>query len=167
MIQPNFPPNVVPPPAPQYPQVIGVIEGWETGLLDCLDDPTNAIITAFFPCMTFGQLAEIMNEGHTSCATSALLYGLVAFLIGAPCLFSCVYRAKLRSKFALIESPVPDWVIHLLFEHCALCQEYRKLKHRGCDPTIGWRGNASRNQIMMMQNQQATMMPLGSQRMMG
>ncbi|GLT48928.1 hypothetical protein SLA2020_225160 [Shorea laevis] len=125
-------------------------EGWRTGLFDCLEDPMNALVTAFFPCLTFGQIAEIVDDGHTSCGMSALFYGLLAFLIGLPGILSSTYRTKLRKKFSLAESPAPDWVTHFFCEPCALCQEYRELRQRGWDPEIGWQGNL---------NQQAAMAP--------
>ncbi|KAK6261306.1 hypothetical protein QUC31_007122 [Theobroma cacao] len=113
------------------------VDGWKTGLFDCMDDPMNALITVCFPCVTFGQVAEIVDEGHTSCGTSGLLYGLIAFFIGVPCILSCAYRTKLRNKLGLVESPAPDWVTHCFCDWCALCQEYRELQQRGWDPSIG------------------------------
>ncbi|WRX16923.1 PLAC8 motif-containing protein - like 10, partial [Theobroma cacao] len=89
------------------------VDGWKTGLFDCMDDPMNA------------------------CGTSGLLYGLIAFFIGVPCILSCAYRTKLRNKLGLVESPAPDWVTHCFCDWCALCQEYRELQQRGWDPSIG------------------------------
>ncbi|KAF9593962.1 hypothetical protein IFM89_026458, partial [Coptis chinensis] len=95
------PPNgvqmyVAPPPgfqAQQHPYPMPKKnEGWTTGLFDCMDDPTNALITACVPCFTFGQIAEIVDGGNTTCATSGILYGAIAFLVGLPCLISCGYR---------------------------------------------------------------------------
>ncbi|PSS08391.1 Protein PLANT CADMIUM RESISTANCE like [Actinidia chinensis var. chinensis] len=136
-------------------------EGWSTDLFGCMENPENALITAIFPCLTFGQIAEIVDNGHTSCGTSGILYGCIAFLIAMPCLISCTYRTKMRSKFGLVESPAPDWATHCLCECCALCQEYRELQHRGYDPAIGWMGN------MHMQQQQIGMVPPTNQTMMG
>ncbi|KAG9458368.1 hypothetical protein H6P81_002876 [Aristolochia fimbriata] len=134
-------------PYPQpYQAVAGGTGGWTSGLFDCLNDPTNALITAFFPCFTFGQIAEIIDNGHTTCGTSGILYGAVAFCIAMPCLLSCTYRTKLRSKYDLLEVPAPDWVTHFFCEWCALCQEYRELKARGLDPELGWQGNMAKYQ---------------------
>lgn len=150
-------------PVPQGMQV--GYEGWRTGLFDCMDDPMNAVITFFFPCLTFGQIAEIVDNGTTSCGTSGLLYGLIAAVIYSPCIFSCTYRTKLRNKFGLPESPAPDWITHFLCEQCALCQEYRELQLRGLDPTIGWQGNVARNPSL--QQPQVVMVPPMNQQMMG
>ncbi|KAK1565006.1 hypothetical protein Q3G72_016732 [Acer saccharum] len=149
-------------PTPQHTSVIASQKAaWSSGLFDCMNDPMNAVITALFPCLTFGQVAEIIDEGHTSCGTSGMLYGAIAFFIAVPCIMSCTYRTKLRNKFGLPEAPAPDWITHFLCEWCALCQEYRELQLRGWDPTIGWQGNVARNQP------QVSTMPPMNQRMMG
>ncbi|KAK8503948.1 hypothetical protein V6N13_021722 [Hibiscus sabdariffa] len=163
----GMPPASPHKPGGQPPAVAGIPvggDGWRSGLFDFMDDPMNALVTAFFPCLTFGQIAEIVDDGHTTCGTSGMLYGAIGFCIGLPCLMSCGYRTKLRNKFGLPEAPAPDWVTHFLCEWCALCQEYRELQHRGWDPSIGWHGNMARNQ---MQQQQPVMMAPMNQSMMG
>ncbi|KAL3575134.1 hypothetical protein D5086_023235 [Populus alba] len=132
----QFPPKS---PAPGIPmQVMNQQQqAWTTGIFDCMDDPTNALITALFPCVTFGQVAEIVDNGQTTCGTNGMIYGMVAFCIAMPCIVSCSYRSKLRAKYGLVEDPAPDWLTHCLFEWCALCQEYRELNNRGLDPSIG------------------------------
>ncbi|OMO94595.1 hypothetical protein COLO4_16275 [Corchorus olitorius] len=146
------PKYVTMPPYQVLSATPGRIEGWKTGLFDCMDDPANALITACFPCVTFGQVAEIVDEGSTSC------------FIAVPCILSCAYRTKLRKKFGLVESPAPDWVIHCFCDLCALCQEYRELQRRGWDPSIGWYGNVARMQST--QQQQLVMMAPINQTMM-
>ncbi|MCI00049.1 protein PLANT CADMIUM RESISTANCE 8-like, partial [Trifolium medium] len=37
---------------------------WSTGLFDCHENQTNAVMTAFFPCVTFGQIAEVLDGGE-------------------------------------------------------------------------------------------------------
>ncbi|XP_047334801.1 protein PLANT CADMIUM RESISTANCE 4-like [Impatiens glandulifera] len=119
-------------------------EGWKTGLFECFDDPVSALMAFFFPCVPFGQIAEIVDNGHTSCSTSGLMYVLVTVCIGLPCILTCSYRAKLRNKFGLVESPGPDWLVHCFCECCAISQAYRELQLRGWDPSIGWEGNVAR-----------------------
>ncbi|XVF09641.1 hypothetical protein REPUB_Repub07fG0111700 [Reevesia pubescens] len=165
------PQYVVMPPynlgtASQFSAASAPVEGWKTGLFDCMDEPMNALITVCFPCVTFGQVAEIVDEGHTSCGTSGLLYGLIAFFIAVPCILSCTYRTKFRNKFGLAESPAPDWVTHCFCDFCALCQEYRELQHRGWDPSIGWHGNLAKRHSMQQQ-QHLVMMPPINQTMVG
>lgn len=139
-------------------------KAWSSSLFDCMNDPQNALITACFPCITFGQIAEILDSGNTTCATSGMLYSCIACCIAMPCIMSCTYRTKLRAKFGLMESPAQDWVVHCFCEWCALCQEYRELQHMGYDPTIGWLGNEAK--MRQQQNQKFGMTPPMGQRMM-
>ncbi|XP_020554301.1 protein PLANT CADMIUM RESISTANCE 2-like, partial [Sesamum indicum] len=153
----RHPPQALPchhhPPQP-LPRANGGVPGpWSTGLCDCFSDVPNCCITYWCPCITFGQVAEIVDKGSTSCGTSGALYALVAFISGCPCIYSCFYRSKMRKQYMLTESPCIDCLVHLCCECCALCQEYRELKHRGFDMTLGWHGN------MEKQNQGVTMAP--------
>ncbi|KAL7114685.1 hypothetical protein ACP275_04G137600 [Erythranthe tilingii] len=136
------------PPAPFTPPIPD--HEWKTHLFDCMSDPQNAIITLCFPCVTFGQIAEILDDGRTSCGTSGMLYTLIA-VCAMPCLITCSYRSKMRAKFELIESPAPDCLIHCFCEYCALCQEYRELTVRGIDPSIGYYGNVAKMQKLRQQ----------------
>ncbi|WZZ63998.1 hypothetical protein YC2023_075368 [Brassica napus] len=121
---------------------------WTSELFDCMNDGENALITCFFPFITFGQIAEVIDEGASR----------------IPCVYSCTFRTKLRSKYGLPDAPAPDWITHCFCEYCALCQEYRELKNRGLDPAIGWNGNVQRQR---MGQQQEMMAPPMGQRMMG
>lgn len=73
---------------------------------------------------------------HAACAIGGVLYGAI-FLTLFPSVYSSLFRAKIRNKYGLPDAPAPDWLTHLFCEPCALCQEYRELKHRGFDPKIG------------------------------
>ncbi|XP_057969257.1 uncharacterized protein LOC131158419 isoform X2 [Malania oleifera] len=42
---------------------------WSTGLFDCQEHQTNVIMTTIFPCVTFGQIAEILDRGEMSLTT--------------------------------------------------------------------------------------------------
>uniref|UniRef100_A0A1J3K5Z4 Protein PLANT CADMIUM RESISTANCE 6 n=1 Tax=Noccaea caerulescens TaxID=107243 RepID=A0A1J3K5Z4_NOCCA len=137
---------------------------WTSGLFDCMNDGENALITCCFPFITFGQIAEVIDEGATTCGTSGILYGLICCLFAIPCVYSCTFRAKLRNKYGLPDAPAPDWITHCFCEYCALCQEYRELKNRGLDPAIGWIGNVQKQR---MGQQQEMMAPPMGQRMMG
>ena len=94
-------------------------------------------VTCLCPCITFGQIAEIIDRGSTSCGTSGALYTLVMLLTGCQCVYSCFYRAKMRAQYGLQESPCADCCVHCCCECCALCQEFRELKKRGFDMNIG------------------------------
>ncbi|XP_065876004.1 cell number regulator 1-like [Euphorbia lathyris] len=118
---------------------------WSTGLCHCCDDPANCLVTCFCPCVTFGQIAEIVNKGSISCAQSGAVYGLLlGFTAGLSCLYSCFYRSRLRGQYDLEEAPCVDCLVHFFCEQCALCQEYRELKNRGFDMGIGWQANMDR-----------------------
>ncbi|KAH6756772.1 hypothetical protein C2S51_038897 [Perilla frutescens var. frutescens] len=120
------------PPIPPKPQV-----PWSTGLCDCFSDVRNCCLTFWCPCITFGQIAEIVDKGSSSCGMSGALYTLIACVTGCPCFYSCFYRSKMRQQYSLQESPCGDCLLHCCCESCALCQEYRELKNRGFDMTIG------------------------------
>ncbi|KAK6253557.1 hypothetical protein QUC31_015277 [Theobroma cacao] len=124
------------PPAPVSGQ-------WTSGLCHCFDDPVNCVITCVCPCITFGQITEIVNRGSKSCVSRGLLFGLLA-LTGCACFYSCFYRSKLRGQYDLQEEPCTDCLVHFCCWSCALCQEYRELKNRGFDMGIGWEANMDR-----------------------
>ncbi|KAG9142283.1 hypothetical protein Leryth_007706 [Lithospermum erythrorhizon] len=79
-----------------------------------------------------------------ACGTSGALYTLIALVTGCQCFYSCFYRTKIRQQYNLHDGPCGDCLLHCCCEACALCQEYRELKHRGFDMSIGWHGNVER-----------------------
>ncbi|PWA40585.1 PLAC8 motif-containing protein [Artemisia annua] len=101
-------------------------------------------LTCWCPCITFGQIAEIVDKGNTPCGLNGLLYAIIETLTCCGCLYSCAYRTSMRSQYRLRETPCNDCLVHFCCERCALCQEYRELKHRGFDVSIGWHGNRER-----------------------
>ncbi|KAL7149510.1 hypothetical protein ABFS83_05G045400 [Erythranthe nasuta] len=148
------PHNVRPPPPPAAHHVHGGVPGpWSTGLCDCFSDVSNCCITCWCPCITFGQIAEIVDRGSTSCGVTGGLYALISLVTGCGCLYSCFYRSKMRKQYMLPETSCGDCMVHFCCEACALCQEYRELKHRGFDMSIGWEANVER------QNQGVGMAP--------
>ncbi|KAL0924338.1 hypothetical protein M5K25_005154 [Dendrobium thyrsiflorum] len=113
---------------------------WTSTIYDCGLDGTNATMTALCPCVTFGHIAEIVDEGQTSCTLGSLMYMLLV-----PALCSCwivgsIYRKKLRKKYSLVQAPAEDCILHFFCPFCSLCQEFRELKSRGIDPALGWMG---------------------------
>ncbi|KAH7836005.1 hypothetical protein Vadar_031916 [Vaccinium darrowii] len=134
------------PPQPQVPVQVRPkpLVPWSTGLCDCFDDVHNCCITCWCPCITFGQIAEIVDKGSSACGTSGALYTLIACVTGCPCFYSCFYRAKMRQQFSLHESPCGDCLLHCCCESCALCQEYRELTNRGFNLPVGWHGNVEK-----------------------
>ncbi|XP_010265198.1 PREDICTED: cell number regulator 2-like [Nelumbo nucifera] len=132
-----------PAPVPNPPACAVPAGQWTTGLCDCFDDPGNCCITFCCPCVTFGQNAEVIDKGTTSCGVAGFIYYALAN-IGCSCLYTFSYRSKLRGLYSLQEAPCGDLLIHCCCLSCALCQEYRELKNRGVDPSIGWQANAEK-----------------------
>ncbi|KAJ7946043.1 putative Plant cadmium resistance 2 [Quillaja saponaria] len=133
----------VPPYISPHVRAPRVTRQWSTGLCHCCDNPANCFITCCCPCITFGQIAEIVDRGTSSCATNGFIYGII-LLTGFSCLYSCFYRSKLRGQYDLEEEPCVDCLVHFCCETCALCQEYRELKNHGFDMGIGWEANMDR-----------------------
>ncbi|KAJ4843149.1 hypothetical protein Tsubulata_018576 [Turnera subulata] len=151
---PTNPPGIQPtPPAVLQDYIPHSPVPWSTGLCDCFNDFSSCCLTFWCPCITFGRIAEIVDRGALSCAISGGLYTLLVCVTGCGCLYSCIYRAKMRGQFALEESPCADCCVHWCCEPCALCQEYRELQNHGFDMSIGWQGNMDR------QRRLATMAP--------
>uniref|UniRef100_A0A1D1XZF9 Protein PLANT CADMIUM RESISTANCE 8 n=1 Tax=Anthurium amnicola TaxID=1678845 RepID=A0A1D1XZF9_9ARAE len=157
----QYPPATGQPLTGEYPQnpvqtlVIG--DPWSSGLFDCHQHQTNAIMTAFFPCVTFGQIAEIQDAGQTSCTMGSLMYLMLAPALCAHSLLGSSYRAKMRQRYNLVQAPAEDWVLHLFCPCCSLCQEFRELMNRGIDPSLGYMGN------LALQQKGTTMVPPQSQ----
>ncbi|XP_057992262.1 protein PLANT CADMIUM RESISTANCE 2 isoform X1 [Hevea brasiliensis] len=112
-------------------------EAWSSGLFDCCSDCKICCLTFWCPCITFGRIAEIVDKGTTACATSGAIFGLLASLTGCGCIYSYLYRSKIRQQYMLPESPCNDCLVHCCCEACALCQEYKELESRGFDMSIG------------------------------
>ncbi|WOG94943.1 hypothetical protein DCAR_0314240 [Daucus carota subsp. sativus] len=112
---------------------------WTTGLWGCFSDWGNCITTLFCPCITYGQIANIVQKGKTSVFTEARNYATIMYFTGGCCLYSCFSRSKLRHKYNLPQSPcsLPDCAVQFCCELCALCQEYRELQGRGFNMAIG------------------------------
>ncbi|KAJ8770074.1 hypothetical protein K2173_012703 [Erythroxylum novogranatense] len=117
---------------------------WSSGLFDCFSDWRNCCITCWCPCITFGQIAELVDKGSSACGVNGALYALITCVICCPCFYSCFYRSKMRQQFLLQKKPCGDCLVHCFCECCALCQEYRELKTRGFDLTLGWHGNVEK-----------------------
>lgn len=113
---------------------------WSSAIYDCGLDRTNATMTALCPCVTFGQIAEMVDEGQTSCTSGSFMYILLAPALCSCWILASSYRKKLRKKYSLVQAPAEDWIMHLFCPFCSLCQEFRELKCRGLDPTLGWMG---------------------------
>lgn len=110
---------------------------WSSALCGCCSDCDVCCQTCWCPCVTFGQIAEVVDEGRTACVIHGTIYGLLCS-VGIPCVYSFLWRQKLRRKFFLEKGCCGDFCVHCCCELCALCQEHRELQSRGLDPSLGW-----------------------------
>ncbi|GLJ49719.1 hypothetical protein SUGI_1055090 [Cryptomeria japonica] len=156
---PSLPPY--PSPPPQQGNPLRPTE-WSSRLCAWTEDPSLCLLIFFFPCITFGRIAEIVDEGSEKYGVSGVMYGLLCVtwyacfgVYGVICVpgfascYSCRYRTKMRAKFNLAEIPCTDCLLHYFCEPCALCQEYKELKHRGYDPALGWMKNLQKQEREM------------------
>ncbi|KAK9742485.1 hypothetical protein RND81_03G176400 [Saponaria officinalis] len=110
-------------PQNQYAKV----EQFSSVLCDCFSDVSLCCMTCFCPCITFGRIAEIVDNGSSSCGVSGTLYTMIMCFVGCQWVYSCTYQSKLKSQFGMQKDCMAD------SSPCALCQEYRELQHRGFD----------------------------------
>ncbi|KAJ1704023.1 hypothetical protein LUZ63_003802 [Rhynchospora breviuscula] len=123
------------------PDALPQKQAWSTGLCGCFDDVSNCCLTCWCPCITFGQIAEIVDKGNTSCGTAGGLYFLLYCFTGCQWIYSCTYRSRMRKENNLEEAPCADCCVHFCCEAFALCQMSRELKNRGWDLSLGYRLN--------------------------
>ncbi|KAK8490869.1 hypothetical protein V6N13_090531 [Hibiscus sabdariffa] len=123
---------------------------WSVGFFDFLFDLETCCTAFWGPCVTFGQIAEIVDKGQTSCEASAALYTLALVVLRCPGLYTCFYRSKLRKQYNLEGSIFSDCLLHFFCEPCALTQEYRELENHGFDMYVGWRANVEKNPGLAM-----------------
>lgn len=77
------------------------------------------------------------QQQTAACGVSGSLYALMLWAFGCSCMYSCLYRTKLRAQYSLEEKPCGDCCVHCCCESCSLCQEYRELQNRGFNLSIG------------------------------
>ncbi|KAL8261406.1 hypothetical protein R6Q59_025455 [Mikania micrantha] len=124
---------------------------WSTGLFQCTSNMKNCFLTTLCPCVTFGEIAEILTEGHTPwyepatlCACLGAASFIFIFLFWLTFPYTCLYRIKMRRKYKLKGSLIEDCAINAFCGWCALCQQYRELDHQGFNVSIGWHENKRR-----------------------
>ncbi|KAH9794612.1 cell number regulator 2 [Citrus sinensis] len=144
----------------QHANVHQLVEGpWSSGLCDCFSDCSTCCITCWCPCMTFGQIAEIVDKGSSSCGVNGALCALMCCVTCCPCCYTCFYRSKMRKQYTLKEKPCCDCLVHCCCLHCALCQEHRELRNRGFDMNTGWHGNVEKETRGVAMTQMAPITP--------
>ncbi|KAL6344723.1 hypothetical protein AAG906_002629 [Vitis piasezkii] len=86
---------------------------WRSGLFDCYQHPINAMIATVAPYVTFGQVAEIVDNGSTSYVTGATLYFYLFFAINHWNI-GVRYRRRVRDAYQLAEMPLTDRLVRLV-----------------------------------------------------
>ena len=77
------------PPYISSATAIATATRWSTGLCHCCDDPANCLVTCMCPCVTFGQIAEVVNKGsRCKPSSNANLCIFIEFLKLKCCLLS-------------------------------------------------------------------------------
>ncbi|XP_059446729.1 cell number regulator 7-like [Corylus avellana] len=113
-------------------------------------DNVGGCMTCCFPCVTFGRIAEVLDEGKScNMLPARLCVDGMLMLFQLQWLLSCIYREKLRSKYGLPDEPCCDCCVHFCCESCALCQEHAELKHTGLDPSKGCKLTHHDNKIIV------------------
>ncbi|KAF5187971.1 Plant cadmium resistance [Thalictrum thalictroides] len=116
------------------------------------DMKSSAIMTAFLPCVTFGQITEILDEVEMTCPLGSFIYLLMMPALCCQWVMGSKYSGKLRKKYNLVEAPYEDWASHVFCPSCSLCQEFR-----GFDPALGkglgWNGILAQQQAQRAQGQ--------------
>ncbi|XP_030553071.1 protein PLANT CADMIUM RESISTANCE 2-like isoform X1 [Rhodamnia argentea] len=144
----SLPPPPPPPPVTGVPVValppLSDYAAWSTGLCDCFSDFERFCISFWCPCVTFGQISEIVDRGSSSCGLNGAVYFLIACVTGCSCCYSFFYRLKMRKQYRIDGTAAEDFIVHCLCEACALTQEYRELKNRGFNPSLGWHESVDR-----------------------
>ncbi|KAG0601090.1 hypothetical protein M758_11G083200 [Ceratodon purpureus] len=125
-------PSLYPQRTPMHPSLHSAQAGrWKTGLCDMASDLNTCVWTCFCPCVTFGNNVAALDRGETTSCMQAASIWFGFLLIGLPCFCSAQWRKKLRQEFAIPAGECGDYCLHFWCGPCALCQEYRELKHRG------------------------------------
>ncbi|XP_002965737.2 cell number regulator 4 [Selaginella moellendorffii] len=111
---------------------------WTTGLCGCTEDCPSCWCALCCPCVLVGRMANILDQGMTSVFTGAAIFCIVQWFTGCGCLYSCLYRAKLRHKYGLPEEPCNDICTDCWCNCCSIAQAYRELRNRNINPALGY-----------------------------
>ncbi|KAL2644123.1 hypothetical protein R1flu_011710 [Riccia fluitans] len=128
---------VIHAPVPQYgqsryrpPNSVPNSRAWTTGLCGCFDDCNSCCMGFWCPCVLVGRSVEAIDQGRTSCPLGCSIFLLLQALLGCGCLYTCMYRTRLREKYDLPATPCPDLCVDCCCLSCSICQVYRELENR-------------------------------------
>lgn len=111
---------------------------WTTGLCDCCEDCSSCLCSCCVPCIPVGEIVNVLDEGQTSCLVGGCIFFLLQSCAGMGCLYTCLYRKKLRQRYNLPEEPCIDLITDWCCLCCSIAQTYRELKNRNIDPAKGY-----------------------------
>ncbi|CAK9219468.1 unnamed protein product [Sphagnum troendelagicum] len=136
---------VMPPPQQNFaptqtfpPPNSGV---WTTGICGCCEEIESFCCAFWCPCVSFGRIVEILDQGSTACLTGGAIFYLIHQHTYCGALYTCGYRAKLRRKYGLPEEPCNDCCTDCFCLPCSLAQQTRELQNHGVTPYLGWDAN--------------------------
>ncbi|CAJ1936840.1 unnamed protein product [Sphenostylis stenocarpa] len=119
---------------------------WSTGLCDCFSDCGSCCLTLWCPCVSFGRVAEILDKGSNSCCLhGSLFYFLAIFTQLGASIYAWFYRTKFREVYGIEGHQCKDCLVSFVCPCLSLCQEYRELKARGFDMSVGKLGRERAN----------------------
>ena len=98
-----------------------VTRDWAHGICGCFDNGVICIITYFFPCVTFGKVAEGIGK---NCVVYSILY-VIPIL---NCILSIYHRGQLRSIRGIPGSVIGDCCLICWCTLCALAQEGQEVE---------------------------------------
>ncbi|BBN19554.1 hypothetical protein MPTK1_8g11660 [Marchantia polymorpha subsp. ruderalis] len=113
---------------------------WTSGLCDCFEDCNSCCLGMFCPCVLFGRIANIVDQGAISCLGAGTVFCCLTNCTACGFLHTCTYRARMRQKFGLPEKPCVDCCSDYFCLRCSTCQLYRELLNRRIDPSHGYMG---------------------------
>ncbi|KAL8128968.1 hypothetical protein V2J09_018123 [Rumex salicifolius] len=141
----------------QSPALVPGQGRWTTGLCQCSSDCSSCkLFDVLVPLHHLWadqgdcQQGSIMYVNYLRCPIACCGHGclyLVMSAIGFQWLCSCINRSELKMQYAMQPSTCADCCVHFWCESCALCQEYRELKNRGFDMSLGWDGNVAKQNV--------------------
>eukprot|EP00898_Chlorokybus_atmophyticus_P005849 jgi/Chlat1/6265/Chrsp44S05776 len=107
----------------------GPLGQWSTGLCSwCDDGAVPCVVACCLPCITFGQVAEVVNG--QDCFVAGVIWWLLQ-QVGCCCLYSIPVRGAIRQKYGIPGGACGDCCLHVWCICCAFLQEQRELKVRG------------------------------------
>jgi Cys-rich protein (TIGR01571 family) len=114
---------------------------WTTGICGCCEEIESCCWAFWCPCVAFGRIVEILDQGSTACLTGGAIFYLIHQHTCCGALYSCGYRTKLRQKYGLPEEPCNDCCTDCFCLPCSLAQQTRELQNHGLNPNLGWDAN--------------------------